>query len=72
MTDERHDSPIPGLSIKLLGGLMLISAACFLALLADLPHIPIMVFAGWFPALFFRRPFRVSDRSVTYSILFAI
>ena len=72
MTDERHDSPIPGLSIKLLGGLMLISAACFLALLADLPHIPIMVFAGWLPALFFRRPFRVSDRSVTYSILFAI
>ncbi len=72
MTDERHHSPIPGLGIKLLAGLMLISAACFLALLADLPHIPMMILAGWLPALCLRRPLKVSDRSVTYSILFAI
>ena len=72
MTDERQQLTVPGLGIKLLAGLMLISAACFLALLADLPHIPIMVFVGWLPAVCLRRPLRISDRSVTYSILFAI
>lgn len=72
MHEERQFILVPGLSIKFLAGLMLISAAGFLALLGDLPHIPIMVFAGWLPALFLRRPLRVSDRSVTYSILFAV
>ena len=72
MADERQLIRTPGLGIKLLAGLMLISAACFLALLADLPHIPMMVLFGWLLALCLRRPLRVTDRTVTYSILFAI
>ncbi len=63
---------LPGLKIKFLAGLMLVSAALFLGLLADLPHIPIMVCLGWLMALGLRKPLKISDRSVTYSILLAI
>ncbi|MFA6928987.1 MAG: transglutaminase-like domain-containing protein [Lentisphaeria bacterium] len=72
MTNSKLTNQNPGLRIKLLAGLMLVSAALFLGLLADLPHIPIMVCCALLPALLLSHPLRVTDRSVTYSILFAI
>lgn len=62
----------PSLGSKLLAGSILLTAATFLGLLGDLPHLPLMVGAGLVPAWCRRRPLPVSDRSVTYSILLAI
>lgn len=57
---------------KLLVALLLLSSAFFLGLLADLPHIPILLFIGILPVFLQKRSFAFTDRSVIYAVLITL
>ncbi len=72
--DALPGQPPPALSLagKFTVSLQLLLAASFIGLLADLPHLPLMLIAGIILLFSRRRALAVSDRSVTYSLLAAI
>jgi len=71
-TTLEQTAPALSLAGRLTVSVQLLLAAAFVGLLADLPHLPLMLMGGLVLLFTRRRALPVSDRTVTYSLLAAL
>ena len=71
-TTLEQTTPALSLAARITISVQLLLVAAFIGLLADLPHLPLMLLGGLVLLFTRRRPLPVSDRTVTYSLLVAI